>query len=116
MIAEPLLAMLLSTSENIHELKAWPESFELMWVGRKLFEARKNDRSFAVGDVLRLREWIPPRLETMEGAYTGRVIVADVTCILAGGTFGLPRELSVLGIRILGRRGDRDGPGEESTG
>jgi hypothetical protein len=99
MIVEPLLSALLSTSENIHDLKTWPEPFSLIWEERKLYEIRKTDRRFSVGDVLRLREWVP---ESM--SYTGRIIAADVTCVTRGGDFGLPPDLCVMGIRELGRQ------------
>jgi hypothetical protein len=44
---------------TVHELKSWPEFFEPVYTGRKNFDLRKNDRQFAVGDVIRLREWRP---------------------------------------------------------
>jgi Domain of unknown function (DUF3850) len=60
-----------------HELKVWPEYFEALVEGRKTFELRKDDRGFAVGDVLDLREWKP---ETEQ--YTGWSETFDVTYIL----------------------------------
>lgn len=43
-----------------HELKTWPEPFAAMVDGRKAFEIRRDDRNFAVGDALLLREYEPP--------------------------------------------------------
>jgi hypothetical protein len=42
-----------------HELKCWPEYFHAIRSGRKKFELRKDDRGFAIGDLLVLREFIP---------------------------------------------------------
>ena len=42
-----------------HELKCWPEPFEQMSSGAKTAEFRRDDRGFAVGDMLLLREWHP---------------------------------------------------------
>lgn len=46
---------------STHELKVWPEYFDALASGEKSFEFRKDDREprFAVGDVLRLREYHP---------------------------------------------------------
>ena len=41
----------------LHELKTLPSFFEAMVFHKKLFEIRKNDRNFQVGDILLLREW-----------------------------------------------------------
>jgi ASC-1-like (ASCH) protein len=43
-----------------HTLKLWPQYFDAVADGRKRFEVRSTrDRTFAVGDVLVLREWDP---------------------------------------------------------
>lgn len=49
-----------------HELKCWPEFFSAVQNWDKLFEIRRNDRSFKVGDIVWLREFIPE-----SGEYTG---------------------------------------------
>lgn len=76
-----------------HDLKTWPEFFEAIWEGKKLFELRKNDRNFRVGDLLCLREWNPDTRE-----YTGRHVYTSVTFILTGGKFGLPKNMVILSI------------------
>lgn len=59
-----------------HELKTWPEFFTPIIEGRKPFEYRLNDRDFRRGDVLWLREYVPPAMDYDEivgvGRYTGR--------------------------------------------
>lgn len=62
---------------NTHDLKTWPRFFGAVMSGAKTFEARKDDRGFAVGDRLMLREWDP---ET--GRYTGAALERYVTYIL----------------------------------
>lgn len=49
----------MSIPGKFHELKTWPEYFEAIKRGAKTFEIRKNDRNFAVGDVLLLRKYCP---------------------------------------------------------
>mgnify|MGYP007071564969 CR=1 FL=1 len=44
-----------------HELKTWPEPFAAILDGTKRHEVRRNDRGFAVGHALHLREWLPGR-------------------------------------------------------
>jgi uncharacterized protein YqfB (UPF0267 family) len=62
----------------IHNLKTWPEYFEQVVIGTKTFEIRKtDDRTFNVGDILRLEEFDPERR-----AYTGRTSIVVVTYIL----------------------------------
>jgi hypothetical protein len=83
-----------------HELKIWPEFFEMSLDLKKPFELRKDDRGFAVGDFLRLREWDP---QTQE--YSGREIHRRVTSLLrhrpdasCAATFGLQPGYVILGV------------------
>ena len=57
-----------------HELKSWPEFFEPLFDGTKHFELRQNDRRFAVGDLLVIREW-----DDRAGKYTGRQVHRHIT-------------------------------------
>lgn len=59
-----------------HELKTWPEYFEAALKGVKTFEIRKNDRNFAVGENLLLKEFDPERQE-----YTGRAELFSIIYI-----------------------------------
>jgi hypothetical protein len=75
----------------IHELKTWPGPFQATWNGLKLFEFRKNDRDFKVGDTLLLREYDPYI------GYTGREIITKITYILSEG-YDLPENYCILSI------------------
>ncbi len=75
-----------------HRLKIMPEFFEAVCDGRKLFECRKNDRNFAVGDELVLMEAVA------SGFNTGREVLMKVTYVLPGGQYGIDPEWCVLGI------------------
>jgi hypothetical protein len=84
-----------------HDLKCWPSHYEKVLSGEKPFEVRKNDRDFAVGDMLRLREWDPtPRnsyVATPMG-YTKRETMRTVTSVLSGTEWGLAEGYCVLGL------------------
>lgn len=81
------------SSVTVHELKAHPEPFRLMATGAKRHEVRKADRPFKVGDVLRLREYVP---ETEH--YTGAELLRLVSHITTPGSWGLPEGLCVLSL------------------
>lgn len=88
-----------------HELKIWPSYFDAVASGIKTFEWRKNDRDFAVGDQLVLREWNPALATGVCGqlyAYTGRELTATV-CYKAEGVFGIPEGWCILGLTNVGR-------------
>jgi hypothetical protein len=78
----------------LHELKTWPEFHEPIWLGKKSFDIRFNDRNFQVGDILVLREWDPEL-----GDYTGRSITVDVTYILHGPQFGVEDGCVIMSIK-----------------
>lgn len=50
-----------------HELKTVQPYFEKVWFNEKIFEIRKNDRDFQVGDFALLREYDPEN-----HTYSGR--------------------------------------------
>lgn len=81
-----------------HDLKCWPEPFEAIRSGRKTHEIRVADRPFAVGDVLRLREW-HRGTDLLRGRYTGREFDVEVTYMTPGGAWGLPADLCVMSVR-----------------
>lgn len=85
---------------STHELKIWPEVFEVTRVGHKTHEFRKADRNFTVGDVLLLKEWIPALSITQgKGRYTGRKLRRLITCISRGPDWGIPEGFVVMSIR-----------------
>lgn len=61
----------------IHALKQYPEFFLDVTTGKKLFEVRKKDRDYKVGDLLALNEYDP---ETK--SYTGASVLLHVDYIL----------------------------------
>ncbi|MFX1481128.1 MAG: DUF3850 domain-containing protein [Promethearchaeota archaeon] len=67
---------------KIHELKVWPECFDLLLEGKKTFEIRKNDREFALGDLLVLKEYDSPTK-----SYTGREVRFYIIYMLANSSF-----------------------------
>jgi hypothetical protein len=78
-----------------HELKTWPGPFQAVRDRVKRFEWRLNDRDFAVGDTLVLREW-----DQRARRYTGEAEAHRVTYILTEG-FGIPDGYCVMSIEPL---------------
>lgn len=76
---------------TVHKLKIHPSYYEDVVSGKKTFEVRLNDRNYAIGDILRLREWLPK-----EG-YTGRAKSVRV-CYILRDFQGLKDGWVVLGI------------------
>ena len=54
-------------SGKTHILKIWPEPFQAVLNGTKLFEIRRHDRHYAVHDTLLRKEWDPA-----SHCFTGR--------------------------------------------
>lgn len=78
-----------------HELKVWSEFFWAIGDGKE-FELRKDDRDYKVGDLVRLREYLPDAL-----AYTGVQIDRRISYILRGAEaerFGLKPGYCILGL------------------
>lgn len=77
-----------------HELKTHREPFFAVERYQKRFEIRsEQDRTFAVGDYLHLREW-----DEEEGVYTARTINVLVTYIVRGPSWGIPEGMVVMSI------------------
>jgi hypothetical protein len=75
----------------IHELKCWPEPFELIRLRVKTAEVRSEcGRTFRAGDVLILREFDP-----RGRGYTGREHRAHVTDLLR--CYETPQEWQLQG-------------------
>lgn len=88
-----------------HRLRCWPPQFEAMKRGEKLFDLRRDDRNFQVGDILIQEEYTP------DNGYTGDICCFVVTyklidfagiepgfCIMGCHPFELPpsEEISVI--------------------
>lgn len=85
-----------------HELKTDPDVFQAVLDGLKTYEIRKNDRGFAVGDTLVLRETTYSGSAIAAGVpleYTGRQYVTSVTHMLTGPVYGLEAGWSILSLR-----------------
>lgn len=80
----------------LHELKLAPEWFDDVAFGIKTFEIRKDDRGYAVGDILRLREW-------EDGGYTGFEVRVRISSILTAEQFpqGLREGYVILSIHRI---------------
>lgn len=78
------------TRERFHEVKTAPSFFEAAMSGKKLFELRKNDRDYHVGDTLQQKEF-------KDNAYTGRELIQEITYILEDYT-GLEEGYCILGV------------------
>lgn len=78
---------------NIHRIKCFLRFFHLTEDGKKLFEIRKMDREYKVGDIIELNE-------THKGTYTGRMAMFRIECIITDSDFpeGINKGYAVLGI------------------
>jgi hypothetical protein len=61
---------------NTHHLKSWPEFFQAIKAGHRTHELRRNDRHFAIGDILALHEFDPDAKN-----YTGEEILVEITSL-----------------------------------
>jgi ASC-1-like (ASCH) protein len=75
-----------------HQLKSWPRYFRDIVSGKKKFEVRLDDRHYAVGDVLILREWDPAKK-----VHTGRMYPVRVTYLHDLKVLGRP-DLVAMGV------------------
>lgn len=85
---------------QIHELKCDPGPFEDFRTGLKRYEVRKDDRGFAVGDLLLLRKTQlvlhPASDPTVEPTH--EVEFGLVRHYLSGGQYGIEEGYCVLGV------------------
>lgn len=87
---------------QVHDLKSWPKFFGPIASGARTHELRRNDRNFAIGDRLRLREY-EPELHT----YSGRELLVEVTSMTASeipcavSDEALDPRFCILSVRLL---------------
>lgn len=81
-----------------HTLKCWPEAFDAVRSGAKTHEIRRDDRGYAVGDILLLHRYDPVS-ETYDP--TAPVLAVRVTYKTPGGEWGLSADLCVLSITLI---------------
>jgi hypothetical protein len=79
---------------KVHELKTWPGYFGPVLSGKKMFEYRKDDRGFAVGDILHLKEWLP-----ITRKYSGDDIFVRITFYFS--ELGIQKGYCILGIETV---------------
>lgn len=66
-----------------HEVRSWPDYFSGLRDGGRNCDVRFDDRNYAVGDLLRIREY-----DDKKGTYTGREVTRRITYILRGAGAG----------------------------
>lgn len=84
---------------KIHELKLEKEYFTLLYANVKMYELRKNDRNFEIGDVLILAE-----IEPKDLSFTGMKLQRKVTHVLKGKDaerFGLKKGYCILSLTYV---------------
>ena len=79
-----------------HQIKTHSEYFQQVWDRKKLFEIRKDDRNYEVGDTLTLLDYNP---ET--NTYNRRTISAEISYKLNGGNFGIENGFCALSMSKL---------------
>lgn len=80
-----------------HRIKCERQYFQATKRGDKLFEVRRNDRSYDVGDILELIEI------GSDGVESGETLRCRVTYHLHGGQFGIAPTCCVLGIQLCNK-------------
>lgn len=85
-----------------HIVKSWTHLFKPIKDGRKLYDLRKNDRDYKVGDWVQLCEY-----DMEVGQYTGDIINVEITYITnhvtpcAVSCAVLPNDYCILGYKKL---------------
>ena len=87
------------TWPEVHYLKTWPAFFDAVACGAKPFEVRKDDRGFAVGQLLILQRYDPETGKYSEDEHGAHVCLARrVSYVLRGGQLGIEEGYVVLGL------------------
>lgn len=88
-------------TRSVHELKCWPPHFAAIRSGDKSFEIRRNDREFAVGDTVVLKEFSP-----LDTTFTGQTETRLITFLLSEEEFGVVHGFVVIGFGHVPQLGD----------
>ena len=72
-----------------HELKTWPEYFEMIKQGCKTFEIRRDDRDYKTGDTLVLLEYDPVGKDYTTRYITCEVLGVNDLCRIQEEVFGI---------------------------
>ena len=92
---------MINVMSKIHVLKTWPEHWKNIETGAKTFEVRKNDRGYAVGDILVLRMFSPNAGYMRDPEGFPSDISRRITHLLEGGSFGIKSGYVVMSISPL---------------
>lgn len=85
-----------------HTLKTLAPFFDAVADGSKTFEVRKNDRGFAVGDILVLTRFLHSDVSHgVVPSHPPRHLRKRVSYVLAGGQYGIDPDYCVLGMQNL---------------
>ncbi|UPW82747.1 DUF3850 domain-containing protein [Lysinibacillus sp. Ag94] len=79
-----------------HELDSYIEQFEDIVKGLKTFMCGFDNRSFRVGDILKINEYDRDAI-----LYTGRFVEVRVTYLQQGGENGLPEDFIIMSIKKI---------------
>jgi len=80
-----------------HALKTWKPYFEVQDNGSKLFELRKDDRPYKVGDIFLSQEF-----DQHKNEYTGKETPYRITYILRDAEmFGLKQGYCILNLKPI---------------
>lgn len=80
-----------------HAVKTWIEYFEQQYSGKKLFELRKDDRPYNVGDTFISQEY-----NHIKSEYTGRELKYTIDYILRNAeNFGLKKGYCILQLKEI---------------
>ena len=100
-LGKAIMTAIPTQKPKVHELKTDSAVFSAVLSGLKTYEIRKNDRGFEVDDTLILRETQHTGAEMAAGAtliYTGRLVRARVSHVLAGPVYGLAQGWVILSL------------------
>lgn len=86
---------------KVHKLKTWPEYYELVESGEKLFEARKNDRKFKTGDTVILQKFCLVGGYILDASGALQEQLFRVGFVLNGPDFGIKEGHCVFSLQYL---------------